>query len=598
MPLTHSQKKYLKKNLKRSSLAKIAADLNISEKEILEFLKSHWRKEKYQKFLAKQKRLRSKKAPQLVARQRPRLLRGETLAQNWKIFVFLAFLVFAVYFNSLGNDFVSDDISAIRDNPDIGKISYLGYFKFNLRSLIIFLTHKIFGLKPAFYRLSNILFHLGSSWIIYLLISFFFSSLVSLITASIFAVHPILTESVTWISGGTYSHPTFFVLLSLLTYIWSMKKNVKLYLISVSLFFLALLGSQKLIVFPIVLFLYEFCFGKLKTNWQKLIPFWVISGFWTLNLINLLGTRTTVLETVHYQEPGLHNPLIQIPIAITSYLELIFWPKNLTLYHSEMMFSQLEYFLKLVVFILFLGTIAYFFKKDRRIFFWLSFFLITLLPTLTPFKISWVVAERYVYLGTLGIFVLVALAIQKIAEVSKNQKVAYILLAIILFALSTRTIIRNADWKNQDTLWLATAKTSPSSPQNHNNLGDLYARHGDLEKAVKEFKIAIALKPNYGDAYHNLANTYHQLGKNDLAIENYQKALSFNPNLWQSYQNLAAIYFEQEKFNLARQELEKAINVNPQNANLYTNLGIVYLRLGEKQKAKEAFQKAQNVLTP
>ena len=99
-----------------------------------------------------------------------------------------------------------------------------------------------------------------------------------------------------------------------------------------------------------------------------------------------------------------------------------------------------------------------------------------------------------------------------------------------LFALSVRTITRNADWKNQDTLWLATAKTSPSSPQNHNNLGDYYGRQGDLEKAAEEFKTAIKLKPNYGDAYHNLANIYHQMGEDDLAIENYRKALSFNPN--------------------------------------------------------------------
>ncbi len=73
--------------------------------------------------------------------------------------------------------------------------------------------------------------------------------------------------------------------------------------------------------------------------------------------------------------------------------------------------------------------------------------------------------------------------------------------------------MRNFDWKNQDTLWLATAKTSPSSHQNHNNLGDLYARRGEYEKAVEEFKKAIELKPDYGDAYHNLANVYHQIGK-------------------------------------------------------------------------------------
>lgn len=610
MALTRSQRKYLKKNIKRFSLAKIAADLDVPEEKILKFLKSRWRKEKYQKFLA-----RAKEHPRGVS---PRIIEGplhlgggKWFKQNWKVLALLAFLVSTVYLNSLGNDFVSDDIATIKDNSEIGKISYFWrppYFILNLRSLVLFLIYKIFGLNPAFYRLQNILFHLGSSWIIFVLISLFFKSPIPLITASIFAVHPILTEAVSWISGGSYVNAAFFVLLSFLTYIWSANnKRVWFYLVSVFLFFLALLFSEKLIVFPLILLLYEFSFERLKSNWPKLLPFWAISGFWTLHLFGLLGERVTALETTYYQEPGLENPLIQIPIAVTSYLKLLFWPKNLTLYHSEMSFSQVEYFLRLGVFVLFLAAIVYFatakqrakrvgfFKKDRRISFWLSFFLISLLPTLTPLRISWVVAERYVYLGALGIFVIAALMIQKIGEVSKNQKISWVLLLIVLLALAARTIVRNADWKNQDALWLATAKTSPSSPQNHNNLGDLYARRGNLEKAAEEFKKAIELKPNYGDAYHNLANTYQQMGKTAEAIENFQKTLIFNPNFWQSHQNLAAIYFSQEKFDLAKQELEKAIKANLQNANLYVNLGIVYLKLNEKEKAKEEFQNALEI---
>jgi tetratricopeptide (TPR) repeat protein len=554
--LTRKQQKYLKKNIKRLSLAKISAHLDVPEKEILNFLKSRWRKEKYQKFLAKEKKL-----------SRPdKLIKGQWFKQNWKIFVFLAFLVLAVYFNSLGNDFVSDDIAGIKENPRINELSHFWsppYFNINMRNLIIFLTHKIFGLNPIFYRLANIFFHFGSTWLIFTSVSFFFKSPIPLFTASIFAVHPILTESVAWISGGQYSHAVFWALASFLTYIWSTKnKNNRIYLLSLFLFSLSLFISEKLIVFPLILLLYEVCqsLDRLKTNWQKLAPFWLISGAWGLHLIGLLGFRTTTLETVHYQESGgVHNPLIQIPIAVSSYLQLIFYPKDLTLYHSEMTFSQLEYFFRLGALILFLATTVFFFKKDRRVFFWLSFFLISLLPTLTPLKIAWVVAERYVYLGVIGIFILISLAIQKISQVCQKPKMSYLLLAIILLILSVWTTMRNADWKNQDTLWLAAAKTSPSSAQNHNNLGDYYARHGNLEKAVEEFKKAIEIKPNYGDAYHNLANTYRQMEKDDLAIANYQKALSSNPNLWQSRQNLAAIYHRQGKIDLARQESEKLI---------------------------------------
>ncbi len=598
MGLTKKQRKQIRQKIRNLSLEKTASELNLRPDEIKSYLKKIWRKEKYQKFLARQKNQEKQISPLIL---RIDFNFKKWFKQNWKILLFLTFLVFIVYFNSLNNEFVSDDIPAIKNNSQINQISYFWkqpYFNTSPKQIIIFFTHKIFGLKPLFYRLPNILFHLGLVWLIYLLIGFFFKPPIPLFTASIFGVHPVLIESIVWISAGHYSLATFFALFSFLAYLiyFINIKKTKFYYFSILLFFLALLSNEKLVILPIILFLYEFCFGNLKNNWRKLIPFFILGGIWILFLVSLVGGRISSLETAYYQEPGLANPLIQIPVAISSYLELIFWPKNLTLYHSEMIFSQNEYFLRLSIFILFLATITYFFKKNRRIFFWLLFFPIALLPTLTPLGISWIVAERYVYLGALGIFVLLALIIQKIGKISKNQKVSYIVFALVLLCFSIRTITRNADWKNQDTLWLAAAKTSPSSPQNHNNLGDYYGRQGNLKRAVEEFKIAIQLNPNYGDAYHNLANTYQQMGETDKAIENYQTALSFNPNLWQSHQSLGTIYFIiQEEFELAKQEFEKAIKINPQNSNLFSNLGIIYLKLEKEEKAKESFSKVLQI---
>lgn len=583
MSLSKKQRKEIKKKIKFSSVNNLAKKLNIEPREIENYLKKIWRKEKYQKFIASKK-----DAPKISGRQPTWFNFKKWFKQNWKVLSFLTILTLGVYFNSFSNDFLSDDINAIKNNPEIHKISYFWkapYFKSSPSLFIIFLTNKIFGLKPAFYRLPNILFHFGSVWIIYLLITLFFNPPVPLFTASIFAVHPILTEAVTWISGSPYSNSAFFILLSFLLYLLS-----PYYLISLFSFYISLLLSEKVFVFPLVLSLYEFYLGNLKNNWRKLIPFWLLGSFWSLYLLGLVGARITSLETHFYQKPTITNPLIQIPIAIASYLELIFWPKNLTFYHSEMTFTQLEYFLKLGVSILFLAAIFYFIKKDRRISFWLSFLIISLLPALTPLGISWVVAERYVYLGSLGIFVFAAWLIVKAGQLAKNKKVSWIILAVVLTSLSIRTIVRNTDWKNQDTLWLATAKTSPSSPQNHNNLGDYYARHGDYEKAIEEFKIAIELQPNYGDAFHNLANVYHQIEKDDLAIENYQKALSFNAKLWQSHQNLAAIYFKHQDHQSAEQHLLKAVEISPDNPILYLNLGVVYLELQNTQKAKQVLQ--------
>jgi len=291
-----------------------------------------------------------------------------------------------------------------------------------------------------------------------------------------------------------------------------------------------------------------------------------------------VGTRISGLATQNYTEPGFYNPLIQIPIAIAEYLKLIFWPQALTLYHSELSFTSGEYLIRLVIFLVLGGAVIYAYKKSPYVFFWLSFFIVTLAPTLTPLRIAWVVAERYVYLGTLGVLAVVGLVLKKLSDLEQIRIIGYSVFALIVVLLSVRTVLRNRDWKNQDTLWLAAAKTSPSSPQNHNNLGDLYGRRGDLERSIEEFKKAIELKPGYADAYHNLGNTYQQRGGVEEAIENYQKAIEFNPNLWQSYQNLGAIYFTREEYQLAEKCFQEAIKINPTNLNLQDNLRLIQLK--------------------
>ena len=112
-------------------------------------------------------------------------------------------------------------------------------------------------------------------------------------------------------------------------------------------------------------------------------------------------------------------------------------------------------------------------------------FLISLSPTLTPFRLNWIVAERYLYLPILGILAPFGLGLIKLSQMVKVKGLVYVSLIIIITLLSVRTIIRNIDWKNEDNLWIATGKTSPSSPNTHNNLGDVYGRLGDKQKALQ-----------------------------------------------------------------------------------------------------------------
>ncbi|MFH1407526.1 MAG: tetratricopeptide repeat protein [Patescibacteria group bacterium] len=556
MKLTKSQKKYLKKNIKLKSIQDISTRLNVPVDDLEEYLKEVWGKEKFN----------------ALKKPKEDILPKSSKYDKKLVFSFLAFLISVCYINSLGNDFVSDDIPIISANPEINQLSYIfGPLIFNIRNFSIFLINKLFGLNPMHLRLVDILLHLGTSFMIFILVSILVSETVGLITASIFATHPLMSEAVSWISGGPYVYTGFLISLMLYFYLKG-KENKRFYYLSLLSFAVSvniLIHSAPLAFLIPAL---EISRGKIKTCWKKTIPYLlIILGLIPIS-ISMAKTRAAGLQAGFYQDKTFTNPLLQIPTAIGEYLRLIFWPKNLTLYHTELSFNQTSYLLHLFIFTSFILLIFFLYKKRKPLIFWPLLFLIALSPTLTPLGISWVVAERYCYLASVGIFVLIAWVIDKMVKklFKRNyEKALYLFLALIIIPLSIRTIVRNKDWKSHDTLWIATAKLSPSSPQNHNNLGDYYGRHKEYEKALEEFKKAIELKPGYADAYHNLANTYGEIGDLKNAITNYENAIKFNPNLWQSYQNLGVIYFHNGDKEKAKEYIEKALEINPYLLNSF-----------------------------
>jgi len=442
MALKDSQKKYIKKNIHRLPLSRIAENLNLEEKGVLGYLKKKWRKDKYEKFIKKNEN-----------GKRGGFELKIFLQKNSLIFAALALSVFIVYFNSLNNTFVSDDIPAIARNETTGSFKhiFLPTFLGGVQRFVYFISFHVGELNPAFYRIFNIIFHTGSVLTIFTLLNIISKKRIALMASLLFAVHPILTEPVVWISGMPYTLSTLAFLLSLLLYILA-KKRLALCL-SYFLFFLALVSSEKIIPLFLIFILFEFFFGSLKKNWKKLIPYFALSFSWSVLFLTKISGRINDLKTDHYQAPSENNIFLQVPAAITNYLKLIFWPQKLSLYHTEMAFSAGAYYLMLIVFLAFLGACAFAYKKNKTVFFWLAFFLIALLPTLSPLGVSWIVAERYVYLGSLGIFAVTAMGIdwliKKSGEYNKIYKqIIYGVFAGMIIILSIRTIVRNNDCQN------------------------------------------------------------------------------------------------------------------------------------------------------
>lgn len=510
------------------------------------------------------------------------------------VLIGLSLAIFISFLNALPNGFVSDDIGAIVENKNLGNLL------FNARahptSFLESVTYNFFGLSAPFFHLNNIIIHLGVTFLVYgILLLITKNRRISGLTALLYAVHPIHTEAVTWISGLPYILYTFFGLVSLLLFIAiDQKKLGYLWLIpSLVFLWLSFYSSEKAIIFPVIIGLYFVLYSSIKRTFLVAIPLAIMTVLFALSLLGRFGSRVTSVNPPETGGTVVFNPIIQTPLALTSYIQLFFWPIPLTLYHETFFVTQVLQYAFITFLVLFLFACVFFFYKNKLIFFGLSIFFIGLVPTLLPIQISWIVAERYVYFSSLGLTIILAYVLFIISK--KNENLFWVLFLTLMTVYSIRTIIRNSDWYSSDTLWPSTVSVSPFSSLAHNNMGDYYTRYGMPEKAREEFMKAIEIRPKYPEAYHNLANIYLANKDASRAAALYEQALRYNPNLVISLINISAAYIDMKNYEKARGYLEKAQQLDPISPFVYNAWGVYYFDLGQYRQSREVLEKAQSL---
>ena len=132
----------------------------------------------------------------------------------------------------------------------------------------------------------------------------------------------------------------------------------------------------------------------------------------------------------------------------------------------------------------------------------------------------------------------------------------------------------------------------PDYVEAYNNLGNTLKDQGKLEESVEVYNKALAIKPDYVEAYNNMGNALNEQGKLEEAIEAYNKALLIKPDYADAYNNMGNALKEQGKLEQAIEAYKKALAIKPDSAKVYNNLGNVFADQGKLEEAIEAYNKA------
>jgi protein O-mannosyl-transferase len=545
-------------------------------------------------------------------------------ARNWTILqspivhaVAIAALVTAAYLPSFRGLFVFDDYAGIVDNRLIRQILPLRRFFDSSQPVVDFsfaLNYAAVALDPWGYHLVNLGIHLAAALVLYGVVRRTprGNGLLAFAIAAIWAIHPIQTESVTYLAQRSESLMGLLYLLTLYCAIRGMgsPRAPIWYAASVVACALGMATKAVMVTAPVIVLLYDRCFaaGSFRAALQRRWGLYVgLAATWSV--LFALGVVRGVMDTPQPEPPTVGfgykgvTPLEYLrtqPGVILHYLVLSFWPMRLCLDYGWPVAGTTWWNLALVAAIVFLIAASVLAYSRRAVagFLGLAFFLV-LLPTSSFIPIKDLAFEHRMYLPLAALVSLVVLGTWRWASTRAEWRRPSIALATIaIIALSAVTWGRNTLYSDPVELWRNTVATAPQNPRPHNALGyALLTRRGDVTGAMVKFDEALRLDPKYAGAYANKAEAFlHQRRYGDAA-QAFQTAFEINPQgLSARVRSLyGAALLELGRHDEAIEQLTAAISRDPALTTAYYNLGNTLRVTGQRESAVAVYLDALKV---
>jgi tetratricopeptide (TPR) repeat protein len=535
----------------------------------------------------------------------------------WVAATVLTVAVLAAYAGGLGSPMVFDDVPTLVDNLTIRHVGLAalspphGYGGTTegrpLLNLSFALNYAWSGPNPIGYRATNVVIHLLAGLVLFGVVRRTLlgrrparALAVGWSVALLWTLHPLQTESVTYIVQRAESLVGLFYLLTLYGVIRSATSAhaARWQLVAVAACTLGMMTKEVMVSAPLVVLLYDRAFlaGSLRAAWRArrgcylgLAATWLVLAALVAGMQGIRGGSAGFGLGTSACAYGLKQCE-----AIVHYTRLGAWPDALVFdYGTDVIGRVRDVLPQLMVLAAFAGGIVVALRRNHALGFLGFAFLAVLAPSSSVVPvITQTMAEHRMYLPLAA---LIAAAVLGFERCIGRYTVA--VAGVLAVALALLTVRRNQDYRSDFALWSDTLAKRPNNARAHYNVASGLVKQDREADAEREFQAALQLKPNYAEAYYNLGNARMRRGDVDAAIDYFGAALRYRPDYAKAHYNLATALHSRGRFAEAAIHYAAAVRLEPDDAEAHNNFGAVLLQLDRRGEAVREWESALR-LTP